>query len=101
MPHLQELYAGLKNKGFDMIAVNSGDSVDVINKYAKESGFTFRIGLGGRPTADGKNYAVFDLYGVQAYPTNYLLDGEGRVVFRSVGFNEAGLKAALEKMGVK
>jgi hypothetical protein len=38
---------------------------------------------------------------VQAYPTNYVLDLEGKVVWRGVGFNEAEIRAALEKLGVK
>ena len=40
-------------------------------------------------------------YGVQAYPTNYLLGPDGKIVWRSVGFDEAGLRAALAGMGLK
>jgi len=101
LPHLQKLYAELKDKGLELIAINSGDPEETINKYAKESGFTFKIGMGEKPASDGKNYQVPTLYGVQAYPTNYVLDGEGKVIFRSVGFNEEGLRGALEKLGVK
>jgi hypothetical protein len=90
------MYAGLKAKGLNLIAINNGDKAEVINKYVAEGGFTFPIVLGER----GQN-SVFSQYGVQAYPTNYLLDGEGNVVFRSVGFDEAGLRAALERLALK
>jgi hypothetical protein len=40
-------------------------------------------------------------YGVQAYPTNYVIDSTGKVVFRCVGFDPEGIKAALAKLGVK
>lgn len=100
LPRLQQLYAALKDGGLAVLAVNGGDALDDVEQCVKEAGLTFPIGRDGRPTSDGRTPAVFDLYGVQAYPTNYLLDGEGRVVFRSVGFNEAGLKSALSKLGL-
>ncbi len=90
------MYADLKAKGLNLVAINNGDKTDVINKYVAEGGFTFPIVMGQR----GEN-SVFSQYGVQAYPTNYLLDGEGNVVYRSVGFDEAGLKKALDQLGVK
>lgn len=60
-----------------------------------EGKFTFTIAM------EGKNSKVSGRYGVQAIPTNYLVDGEGKIVFRSVGFNEVELRAALEKLGIK
>jgi len=98
-PHLQKIYTDLKDKGLELIAINNGDPKEVINKYIDENKWTFKIVMGG--PRGGKDYGVFEQYGVQAYPTNYLLDGEGKVVWRSVGFNEAALLAALEKMGLK
>ena len=87
----------MKDKGFELVAINLGDSDDVINKYVKESGFTFPIVKGEKMGAG----SVFEKYGVQAFPTNYLLDSEGNVVFRSVGFDEQGLRAAIDKLGMK
>jgi hypothetical protein len=60
-----------------------------------ENKFTFKIGM------PPQGYGIFNDYGVQAYPTNYLVDEKGNVVFRSVGFDEAGIKAALAKLGIK
>ena len=48
-----------------------------------------------------KGYGIFNDYGVQAYPANYLVDSKGNVVFRSVGFDEEGIKKALAGLGVK
>jgi len=44
---------------------------------------------------------VAKVYGVAAYPTNYLLDANGKIVFRSVGFDEEGLKTALKELGLE
>ena len=71
----------------------------MIQKYVAENKFTFPIILAG--SGGSGEYALAKSYGVEAYPTNYLVDADGKVVFRSVGFNEAGLKAALEKLGIK
>ena len=85
----------LKNKGFDLIAINSGDSKETIDKYVNENRFTFKIGM------PPQGYGIFNDYGVQAYPTNYIVDSHGNVVFRCVGYDEDGIRNALEELGVK
>ena len=81
--------------------MNSGDPADRIQQYFAENKFTFKTVMGGKPSKDGKSYEVFNLFGVQAYPTNYIVDSEGKVVYRDVGFNEQAIRSALEKLGVK
>jgi thiol-disulfide isomerase/thioredoxin/outer membrane lipoprotein-sorting protein len=92
-PELQKLYTKHKSSGFAIVAVNQGDDDKSINGFLKEKGISFPVvkGIAG----------TFEAYGVQAYPTNYLLDGNGKIVYRSVGFDESGLKAALKKLGFK
>jgi len=92
---LQKLYSELKDKGLELIAINHGDSADTITNYIKEGHFTFDIVMGG------EEGSVFKDYGVQAFPTNYVLDPDGKVVWRGVGFDETSIRAALEKLGVK
>lgn len=91
-PELQKLYAKLKTDGFAIVGINQGDDNASINGFLKERKITFPIVKG----VDG----TFEQYGIQAFPTNYLLDSTGKVVYRSVGFDEAGLKAALKKLGL-
>jgi hypothetical protein len=75
------------------------DDADTINKYVTENKFTFTIGMAEKK--EGGIYDVAEKYGVMAYPTNYLVDADGKVVWRSVGFDEAGMRKALEKIGLK
>jgi hypothetical protein len=97
---LQEIYSELKDKGLELIAINDSDSPNTINKYVKDNKFSFVIGLGGGNSGEEKMDMARD-YGVQAYPTNYVLDSNGKVVFRCVGFDPEGIRAALAKLGVK
>jgi hypothetical protein len=86
----------MKNKGLQLVAVNNGDSKATINRYVAQNKFSFPIVLG-----DQGSPSVFEKFGVEAFPTNYLLDSRGRVVYRSIGFDETGLRTALAKLGVK
>jgi len=101
-PHLQKLYTQLKDKGFEIIAINLGDEPESIQKYIKDFNVTFPIALGGRPR--GNERTVFSDYGVSAYPTNFLIDHDAKVVWHSRGYDEASieeLRKELEKLGVK
>jgi hypothetical protein len=57
----------------------------------------FKIVMGG----SGEKYTLGNAYGVQAYPTNYPVDRNGVVVWRSAGFNEEALPEALAKLGLQ
>jgi hypothetical protein len=87
----------LKDKGLEIVAINTGDEEAQILKYVAEGKFTFPIVMGG----EGSNYAVAKAYGVQAYPTNYLIGADGKVLWRGVGFDEGGLRKALTDAGLK
>jgi hypothetical protein len=74
--------------------MNLKDSAETITKYFKEGGYTFR------PLRQ-KGDEVSLAYGVRGYPTNYLIDAEGRVAGRWIGFEEGALRAALSKLAGK
>ncbi|GEM_PF-1129358 len=97
---MQKMYSELKDKGMGLIAVNGMDSDAVINKYVEENKFTFPIGMADKKEGGGI-YDVAEKYGVSAYPTNYLIDASGNVIWRGVGFNEAAIRKALAEAGVK
>jgi len=76
--------------------VNYNDSADVIKKYFKENGFTFTEVMNGEKKDD-----IVSNYGVQAFPTNYVISPEGKVIARFIGFDEAGIRKALKGLGVQ
>jgi hypothetical protein len=60
----------------------------------EQNGWSFPIGMDRDETVARK-------YVVGVYPTNYLVDHAGKVVFRSAGWDEAGLRSALRTLGLK
>ena len=79
------------------MAVNRGDSAEVINRYVDKNKFTFPIVMGGSDAS----YAVGEVYGVMAYPTNYLIGPDGTVLWRGLGFQEEALRQALARAGLQ
>ena len=79
----------------NLVAVNYNDSADVIKKYFKENGFTFTEVMNGEKKND-----IVSNYGVQAFPTNYVISPDGKVVARFIGFDEAGIRKALKSLGI-
>lgn len=82
-----------------LVAINYGDPAATIRQYIETSKWTFRIVMGGGEKDPG--FPVFSHYGVQAFPTNYVLDSTGKVVWHGVGFDEGAIRSALAKLGVK
>ncbi len=77
-----------------MISVNQGDPAKTINDNLKEGNFNFPVAMNAKGGPD-----VAKLYKVEAYPTNYLIGSDGKIKARFVGFDEAGMKDALKKLG--
>lgn len=101
-PELQRLYAGLKDKGLDVVAINHGDRPADVAKFVAEYGLTFPVLLGGPTADDGSDVAA--RYGVRGYPTSLLLDPSGKVVWYKVGYGDDQadkVREELGKLGVK
>ncbi|MCW5938281.1 MAG: TlpA family protein disulfide reductase [Fimbriimonadaceae bacterium] len=93
LPEIQRLYSELKKDGLEVVAVNIGDSAETVKAYQRNAGFSFPIALA--------DFSVASLYGVVSFPTNLILDGQGRVIDRFIGFDERGLTRALARQGLQ
>ena len=74
--------------------MNESDSQETIRHFLSRQEATFKIGL-------GKGLKLSDMFGLRGWPSNYLLDSEAKVVYRSVGYDEPALLSALETLGIK
>lgn len=89
------MYAKYKDKGLNVIAVNTQDSASAIQKFRKELKLTMPLLLGlASPVSVPKQY------GIIVTPTSYVLDKNGKVVAQIIGYDEEGIKKALVHLGV-
>jgi thiol-disulfide isomerase/thioredoxin len=79
-PHLKQLYAdlGAGAGDFEIIGIAVGDREPVVRRYVQSEGIEYAICLGDQ--------AVAAAYAIQSIPTAYLVDREGNIVERYLGF---------------
>jgi thiol-disulfide isomerase/thioredoxin len=97
IPHLKDLYARYAEKGFVIVGLNSekvpADQAKAhVQKFLAENGIEYPCALAPRTLID----SIPDF---QGYPTLILVDREGKVRLRKVGYTEgAVLEAAIVKL---
>lgn len=74
------------------MAVNYSDTAEAVSKYIDENKFTFKVVLGGTR----ETYTLGKAYNVSGYPTNYLVDADGKIIFRGAGYSEERFKELRE-----
>lgn len=97
MAKLQKLHEQLESKGLSTVAINPVDEAPAVSKFIEAGGLQFLVALDGKET----NRAVTGRYRARTLPVFYLLDPEGKVLWRSAGLKETTLREALDKAGVR
>lgn len=83
MPYLQRLHHDLANKGLVVLGLDVGEDVEDVKQFAAQESYTFTLLLGAEPDIAAKYY-------VEAYPTTFVVDRQGRISFRSLGGEPPG-----------
>ena len=78
MPDLNEFYQQHHDKGFEILAINAGDSWEEANQFAESYGLDFTVLL----DTDG---TVINGLGVTGFPTSILVDPNGKVAMIHIG----------------
>ena len=83
MPELQKLHEKYQdNKSFVLISVGREHSVEEVKKFAEENKLTFAF------AADPQR-ETYKLFATGLIPRCYVIDRNGKIVLRTVGYNEA------------
>jgi peroxiredoxin len=83
MPSMQRAWTQLKGENFEMLAINVGEDEDTI------FGFTFSTGTELTfPILLDRDAQVIKAWPVIALPTSFVVDPQGRIVYRAVGGRE-------------
>lgn len=100
-PHLKELYATYKGKGFEILGIacekapNLADAISSWKKAIEKDGLPWAQVINNE--TDSK-VDLIKLYGIDAYPTKILLDTNGNIVARWVGSNGNELDLKLKEL---
>ncbi|MBR5135722.1 MAG: TlpA family protein disulfide reductase [Rikenellaceae bacterium] len=94
--HDQFEYIGSKITSFDeskfiFLPISRGEQAAVTEKFRRENGYTFDIGL-------DPDRAIYDLYATQYVPRNYLIGRDGRVIALSAEPTHAQLDVLLAQI---
>jgi peroxiredoxin len=93
MPSMQRAWTHLKGENFEMYAVNVGEDEDTI------FGFTFSTGVELTfPILLDRDAQIIKAWPVIALPTSFIVDPQGRIVYRAVGGREWDDPALLGKI---
>lgn len=92
LPRLQPLYEKYKDQGFEIIAVDGKNDTERATKFIEENGLTYTFLENG----EGENEIAGRVYKVRGYPSSFLIDRDGKVMYFHIGF-EAGDEVHIEE----
>ena len=75
---MNELYDTYKGKNFEILTINSDESIDDVKQVIKDEGIKYRVLL------DPEN-STGDPYNIMYIPLNVLVDINGKVVYSEAG----------------
>jgi len=78
MPALQSFYEEYKDTGFIIIAIDSGETVDMVKPFIGEYNLTFPVWL-------DKSYITENTFGTISLPSSWVIDRAGKVRLSWVG----------------
>jgi len=88
LPRLQPLFERYRDQGFEIIAVEGKRDTERARKFIAEHGLSYTLLENG----EGEAEVASSLYKVRAYPSSFLIDREGRVMYFHLGFEEGDEK---------
>lgn len=82
LPHVEGLYAEFADKGFNvMLMATDAEGLDIVVPFFKQKPTSVNILI-------DKYQKASEVFGVEALPTMFLVDLDGKIAFKTVGFHE-------------
>jgi peroxiredoxin len=88
---VETLYRKYRDRGFNVVAVEAARDTERALKVINDNGLSFTL-----LETEEENDVVDDVFNVHGFPTVFMIDREGKIVYAHLGF-EPGDEAGLEK----
>lgn len=92
LPRLEPLYQRYKDQGLSVVAIEAKRDRERAEKFIDEKGLTYTLLETGEEDGD----IVRNTFGVRSFPTSFLVNEDGKIIFVHVGF-ERGDEKKLEE----
>ncbi|HUX07708.1 MAG TPA: TlpA disulfide reductase family protein [Acidobacteriota bacterium] len=92
LPLLKPIYEKYRDKGFEIVAVDYKHDTEGALKFIEEKDLPFVFLENGAEDEE----VAFNIFGIQGFPTTYIIDREGKIMFYHRGFR-AGNEAQMEE----
>ena len=90
--HVQaEILDRFAGKDFVMLPVSRGERRETVERFIDKTGYTFPVGLDA-------DQSIFRKYATNYIPRNFLIGADGRVIYVSVGYDEADFGEMIRKI---
>lgn len=100
-PHLKKVYEKYKSKGLEIVGISEEKMADLQKAETAWKKAVQDDGIDWVHVLNNYGKEEFDLvrkYGVAGFPTKFLLDKEGKILYKLVGAGEEGDKAIDDKL---
>jgi peroxiredoxin len=97
LPRLEPLWQKYRDHGFQVIAIDSERDTERSAEFIAKHNLTYHL-LEDLQGADNVVASKLDIHG---FPTSYLVDRKGRILYSHIGFeegDEAQLEAEIRKL---
>jgi peroxiredoxin len=94
LPRLQPLYETFKDRGFNVVVVDGKRQTELAKKFIEKHGLTYTALENGEDDAE----VVKSVFKVQSYPTSFLINREGKVMYSHLGFEPGDEEHLAEKI---
>ncbi|WP_423735290.1 TlpA family protein disulfide reductase [Chitinophaga caseinilytica] len=87
-PHLKKVYDHYKSKGFEIVGIADEKSSDLASSEKSWKGAVKQDGINWLHVMNNYGKEQLDLvqkYGISGFPTKFLLDPTGKIIFKQVG----------------
>jgi peroxiredoxin len=85
---MERLWLATRDKGVVMLAINIGEDADTIFTFTSDYPVTF-------PLLMDRDSSVIKHYPVLGVPTSFIIDPQGRIIYRAVGTRKWDDKAII------